>query len=390
VRIYLDNAATTPMHAKVLETMQPYFDASFANASSLHTSGRAARQAVEQARSMTARAIGAAASEIYFTSGGTEADNWALVGFALANQNKGKHIITSQIEHHAVLHTCAYLEKLGFTVTYLPVDPMGCVDVGSLEKAIRPDTVLVSIMMANNEVGTIQPIAQIGKLCEEHGIAFHTDAVQAVGVLPIDVKKMGIGMLSMSAHKFHGPKGVGALYIRAGLRVDAYLHGGAQERARRSGTYNTPGIVGMGKALEMAASGMQENARYVAALRDRLIHGLLAQIPDIRINGHLEQRLPGNVSISFLHTSGESVLLQLDLMGIDASGGAACASGSMDPSHVLLAMGADVAQAQSTLRFSIAEQNTQEEIDAVIRQLPPLIARMRSKSAAWEQRLSDK
>ena len=386
--IYLDNAATAATHPDVLAEMLPYFTQTYGNASSIHGVGRDARRAVERAREQVAAALGAQKEEIYFTSGGSEADNWAIKGVAFAQGDKGKHIITTQIEHHAVLHTCQWLEKLGFEVTYLPVDAEGLVDLAALEAAIRPDTLLISIMMANNEIGTIQPIAEIGALARQHGVLFHTDAVQAVGVIPIDVKALQVDMLSLSAHKFHGPKGVGVLYIRRGVRIDNLLHGGAQERGRRASTDNLPGIVGLGKAIELATADIAGRTAPVRALRDRLIDGILETIPHSRLNGHRTQRLPGNVNVSVQYIEGEALLLRLDLEGIAASSGSACTSGSLDPSHVLLAIGLPHEIAHGSLRLSLSDDTTQAEVDEVLARLPRIVATLRDMSPMYQDMLA--
>ncbi len=382
--IYLDNSATTPLKKEVLDTMMPYLTEHFGNPSSIYTIGRNAKEAIETARQQVADAIGATPAEIYFTGGGSEADNWAIKGIALAKEKKGKHIITSAIEHHAVLHTLSFLEKRGFEVTYLPVDEFGKIRLEELESAIRPDTILITIMTANNEVGTIQPIAEIGKLAKAHNIVFHTDAVQAIGVLEMDVKNMNIDMLSMSAHKFGGPKGVGALYVRNGIRPEIFMHGGAQERARRAGTENVASIVGLGKAISLATKNIPEKTAKITALRDYLIKSIMDEIPYVKLNGHPTDRLPGNANFSFHFIEGESLLLMLDLNGIAASSGSACTSGSLDPSHVLLAMGLPHETAHGSLRISIGDENTKEEIDQVIKLLPQIVKRLRDMSPLYE------
>ena len=379
-RIYMDNAATTAVAPQVLEAMLPYFTEVYGNPSSIHSTGRDSRRVVDAARRQVANAIGALPQEIYFTAGGSESDNWAIKGAAFAKQAKGNHIITSAIEHHAVLHTCQWLEKRGFEVTYLPVDEFGRVSVKDVENAITDKTILISIMAANNEIGTLQPIAEIGKLAKEKKILFHTDAVQAVGAIPIDVNELNVDMLSMSAHKFHGPKGIGALYIRKGVRVDGFMHGGAQERGQRAGTENLPGIVGMGKAIELATANLTENAARETRLRDRLIDGIMAAIPDIRLNGHRTQRLPNNVNISFRYVEGEALLLRLDLAGIAGSSGSACTSGSLDPSHVLLAIGLPHEIAHGSLRLSLGTESTDEEVDYVLEKLPEIVSILRAMS----------
>ena len=389
-RIYLDNAATTAVSPEVLEAMLPYFTQCFGNPSSIHSTGRDARRVVDAARKQVAAAIGAQPQEIYFTAGGSESDNWAIKGTAFAKKSRGNHIITSAIEHHAVLHTCAWLEKQGFEVTYLPVDEFGRVRVEDVEKATTDKTILITIMAANNEIGTIQPIEEIGRLAHDKGILFHTDAVQAIGAMPIDVNAMHIDMLSMSGHKFHGPKGIGALYIRKGVKIDQYLHGGAQERGQRAGTENLAGIVGMGKAIEIATQHLEENARRLTALRDKLIDGILAEIPDVRLNGHRTQRLPNNVNVSVRYVEGEALLLRLDLAGIAGSSGSACTSGSLDPSHVLLAIGLPHEIAHGSLRLSLGTDTTEAEIDEVLDKLPGIVKNLRDMSPlnAYQQSLN--
>ena len=379
-RIYMDNAATTAVSPEVLQTMLPYFSEIYGNPSSIHSTGRDARRAVDAARKQVAQAIGAQPTEIYFTAGGSESDNWAIKGTAFAKRDKGNHIITTAIEHHAVLHTCQWLEKQGFQVTYLPVDEYGRVRVEDVEKAITDKTILISIMAANNEIGTLEPIAEIGKLAHEKGILFHTDAVQAVGAIPLDVNAMNIDMLSMSSHKFHGPKGIGALYIRKGVRPDVFMHGGAQERAQRAGTENLAGIVGMGKAIELATQNLEANAARMTRLRDKLIDGILAEIPEVRLNGHRTERLPNNVNVSIRYIEGEALLLRLDLAGIAGSSGSACTSGSLDPSHVLLAIGLPHEIAHGSLRLSLGTDSTEAEVDEVLRVLPGIVKDLRAMS----------
>ncbi|MBQ4086949.1 MAG: cysteine desulfurase NifS [Clostridia bacterium] len=383
--IYLDNSATTPLHPEVLQAMMPYFTEEYGNPSSIYGLGQSAKEAVESARVQVAEAIGAKPTEIYFTGCGSEADNWAIKGIAKAREKKGKHIISSAIEHHAVLHTLESLEKQGFEVTYLPVDSDGKVSPESVKAAIRPDTILITIMMANNEIGTIEPIAEIGAIAKEHGVVFHTDAVQAVGSVPVNVAEMSIDMLSMSAHKFRGPKGIGALYVKNGIRPEIFMHGGAQERARRAGTENVASIVGMGKAISLATGALSEKMQKISALRDYLIAGIQEKIPYIKLNGHPTDRLPGNVNFSFQFIEGESLLLLLDLNGVAASSGSACTSGSLDPSHVLLALGLPHEIAHGSLRLSIGEQNTKEEIDKVLELLPNIVQRLRDMSPLYEQ-----
>ncbi|MBO4886148.1 MAG: cysteine desulfurase NifS [Clostridia bacterium] len=379
-RIYMDNAATTRITPPVLEAMMPYLTDIYGNPSSIHGFGRDARRALEAARAQVAAAINARPSEIYFTGCGTEADNWAVRGAAYAQKRKGSHIITSAIEHHAILHTCQQLEREGFTVTYVPVDEQGVVKLDELEKAITPETTVISIMAANNEIGTIQPIAEIGKIARARGILFHTDAVQAIGAIPIDVQALGVDLLSMSGHKFHAPKGVGALYIRTGVRLQRFMQGGAQERTQRAGTENLASIVGMGKAIELATANIAEKAEKISAMRDRLMRGIVETIPESRINGHLTQRLPGNCNVSIRYIEGESLLLSLDLKGIAASSGSACTSGSLDPSHVLLAIGLPHEIAHGSLRFSLSEENTMVEVETVLAALKEIVQRLRNMS----------
>jgi len=377
-RIYMDNAATTATRPEVLEAMLPYFTQNNGNPRSIHAFGRDARRAIENARKQVAAALGCEPREVYFTAGGSESDNWAI---RCALQNKqGKHIITSAIEHHAVLHTCEYMEKQGYEVTYLPVDEYGIVSVEDVKKAIRPDTALITIMAANNEIGTIQPIAEIGKIAKEAGILFHTDAVQAVGAVPIDVKKWNVDMLSLSGHKFHAPKGVGALYVRKGIRITNLIYGGAQERGLRAGTENLPGIVGLGKAIELAVAEIPEYTERLTKLRDKLIDGILASIPDVQLNGHRTQRLPGNVNVSVRYVEGEALLMRLDLAGIAASSGSACTSGSLDPSHVLLAIGLPHEIAHGSLRLSLGNDTTEADVDYVLATLPNIVTTLRAMS----------
>lgn len=383
--IYLDNAATTKMKDSVLEAMKPYFSEVFGNASSTYTSaGQAARKALTQAREDVARCIGALPGEFFFTSGGSEADNWAIKGVALKNKDKGNHIITTTVEHHAVLHTCEFLEKQGFEVTYLPVDEFGMVSAESVERAITDKTVLVSVMFANNEIGTINPIAEIGRICRDKGVYFHTDAVQATGAVPIDVKEMNIDLLSMSAHKFHGPKGVGGLYIRKGVKIENLIHGGAQEMGKRATTENVAGIVGMAQALCEACDNMEEKTKKLIYLREKLINAILEAVPYTRLNGHREKRLPNNTSFCFRYIEGESLLLSLDMMGYVVSSGSACTSGSLDPSHVLLGIGLPHEIAHGSMRASLSEFTTEEEIDSFIKAVPPIVQRLRDMSPLYE------
>lgn len=379
-KVYFDHSATTPTDPEVAKLVFEYMTEKFGNPSSVHAFGRETRKAVEEAREQLAALIGANASEIFFTSGGTESDNMALKGIAFANRKKGNHIITTAIEHHAILHTCEFLEKQGFKVTYLPVDEYARVSVEDVKNAITPETILISVMYANNEVGTIQPIQEIGQLAREKGIYFHTDAVQAVGNYPVDVKADNIDLLSLSGHKLYGPKGIGAIYIRKGVRIEAVQQGGAQERSLRAGTENVPGIVGLGKAAAQAHAAMEERIAHVKALRDQLIAGIQATIPDIKLNGHPTDRLPGNVNFSFSYIEGESLLLNLDLKGIAASSGSACTSGSLDPSHVLLAMGMTHETAHGSLRLSLGKGNTAEDVAYCLEVLPQIVERLRSMS----------
>jgi cysteine desulfurase len=383
-RIYLDNAATTPLHADVLSQMLPWFREHYGNASSIYDTGRDARKAVEDARRKVASALNCSPQEIFFTSGGTESDNWALKGAAAAYASKGKHIISCTIEHHAVLHTLESLEKRGFAVTYVKVDQLGRINPEDVRRAIREDTILITIMAANNEIGTLQPIEEIGKIAKEHRILFHTDAVQAVGAIPVDVKVWQVDLLSLSAHKFHGPKGVGVLYIRKGVKIEPLMHGGAQERNRRAGTENLPCIVGLGAAIALAVSNRKINGQRITALRDELIKGILETIPDVQLNGDPVNRLPNNVNVSVRYIEGEALLLRLDLMGIAASSGSACTSGSLDPSHVLLAIGLPHEIAHGSLRLTLSEETTQEEIDEVKRVLPGIVKTLRDMSPLFE------
>ena len=383
--VYADNAATTKISDSVFQSMVPFLTEQYGNASSLYSLARESRRAVEAAREKVAKTLGAESREIYFTSCGTESDNWALKGTALAMGAKGKkHIVTTAFEHHAILHTCQALEKQGFEVTYLPVEPNGILSLDKLRAAIRPDTALVSVMYANNEIGTIQPIPEIGAICKEKGVLFHTDAVQAVGSLHINVKEQNIDMLSLSAHKLHGPKGVGALYLRKGIRIPNLIDGGAQEMGKRAGTENNAYIVGLGTAIEEATALIEEKTPKLIAMQDRLIENLL-KIPHTRLNGDPVKRLPGNVNISFEGIEGESLLLMLDMQGICASSGSACTSGSLDPSHVLLAIGLPHEVAHGSLRLSLSDMNTEEDVDYILQVLPPIVERLRSMSPLWER-----
>ena len=376
--VYMDYAATTPVQPEVLEAMLPYFSERFGNPSSLYALAREAKEAVEEARGRVAAAIGADPGEVFFTAGGTEADNWAIKGTAL--RGKGDHIVTSAIEHHAVIHPCRALDRQGYRVTYLPVDEFGRVDPADAEDAIADETILVSVMAANNEIGTIQPIRAIADIAHDHGVPFHTDAVQVIGAYPVDVDDMGADLLALSAHKFGGPKGAGALYIRRGTRVGTFMDGGAQERGRRAGTENVPGIVGLGRAIDLATADIEGHSRRLAAMRDRLIRGILDDIPDTRLNGHPVERLANNVSVAFRYVEGESILLLLDALGIAASTGSACTSASLEPSHVLTACGLPHEEAHGSLRLTLGSRNTEEDVDYVLSVLPGVIGRLRDIS----------
>ena len=384
MRIYVDNAATTKMNAAVAEEMIPFMTEFYGNPSSIYLEGREAKRAVEKSREQVAKAISAEPKEIYFTGSGTEADNWAVRSAASAYSNKGKHIITSSVEHHAVLHTCQDLEKQGYEVTYLPVDEYGRVSVEDLRNSIRPDTILVSIMFANNEIGTIMPVKEIGAVCRENGVLFHTDAVQAIGMCEINVEELNIDMLSLTAHKFHGPKGAGALYVRQGVKLTPFITGGAQERGKRAATENVPGIVGLGKAIELAAENIPERQKKLSELRDYYIEKVLNKIPYSRLNGHPKDRLPGNANISFQFIEGEGMLRRLDIKGISASSGSACTSGSLDPSHVLLAIGLKHEEAHGSLRVSFDETNTKEQVDYIVDELADIIELLRNMSPLYE------
>lgn len=382
--IYLDNAATTRTKPEVVEAMLPYFTEFYGNPSSVYDFSTPCKQAVQKARETIAASLGTTAKDIYFTAGGSESDNWAIKATAEAYQAKGNHIITTSIEHHAVLHTCQYLESRGFEVTYLDVDEFGMIRLEDLKKAIRPTTILISVMFANNEIGTIQPIKEIGEIAKEHGILFHTDAVQAYGHLPINVDEMHIDMLSASGHKINGPKGIGFLYIRKGVRSRSFVHGGAQERKRRAGTENVPGIVGLGKAAEIAMATMEARAGYESELRDYLIEKVMAEVPYVRVNGHRTKRLPNNANFAFQFIEGESLLIMLDSKGICGSSGSACTSGSLDPSHVLLAIGLPHEIAHGSLRLTMSEENTKEEMDFVVESIKAIVDRLRSMSPLYE------
>ena len=387
--IYLDNAATTALHPEVFQRMQPYFTELYGNPSSIYSFSAKAKKAIDEARSEVATFIGAKENEIYFTGGGSESDNWALKAAAFAYRNKGNHIITSKIEHHAVLHTCEYLEKLGFEISYIDVDEEGVIKLEELKAAIRPTTILISVMFANNEIGTIQPIREIGEIAKEYKILFHTDAVQAYGHVPINVNELNIDMLSASGHKINGPKGVGIMYLRNGVRLGSFIHGGAQERNRRAGTLNTPGIVGFGAATKLAKETLEERAEYEKNLRDYLMERVMKEIPYVKLNGHPTLRLSNNANFSFRFVEGESLLIMLDQKGICASSGSACTSGSLDPSHVLLAIGLPHEIAHGSLRITLSKDTTKEEIDFVVDELKKIIERLRSMSPLYEDFLKE-
>ena len=382
--VYLDNAATTKVRPEVVEAMLPYFTEIYGNASAVYDFGQKCKQAIEDARETIGSSIGTKASNIYFTAGGSESDNWALKGVAEAYKDKGKHIITTKIEHHAILHTCAYLEQQGYEVTYLDVDADGLVSPEDVKKAIRPDTILISVMFANNEIGTIEPIEEISAIAHEHGILFHTDAVQAYAQVPIDVEKMHIDLLSASGHKLNGPKGIGFLYIRQGLKLKSFIHGGAQERKRRAGTENVPGIVGLGTAVEIAMATMDERIKKESELRDYLIARIEDEIPFAKLNGHRVKRLPNNINFCFRFIEGESMLIMLDMAGICGSSGSACTSGSLDPSHVLLAIGLPHEIAHGSLRLTLSDEITKEQLDYVVDHLKEIVAKLRSMSPLYE------
>jgi len=384
-RVYLDHSATTPVRAEVLAVMIPYFSAAFGNASSIHRWGREARMGVDLAREKVADLIGAKPSEVIFTSGGTESDNLALRGVAHALRDKGKHIITTKIEHHAILHTCEALEKEGFAVTYVGCDRYGMVDPEEVRAAITPETILISVMHGQNEVGTIEPVGEIGKIAKEKGIVFHSDAVQSAGKIPVNVDELNVDLLTLSSHKIYGPKGVGALYVRKGTKIAPQATGGSHERGLRAGTENVSGIVGFGEACYLAKKELPEESRRLSALRDRLIQGILTNIPDSVLNGHPTQRLPHNVNVSIKYVEGESILLNLDLMGIAASSGSACTSGSLEPSHVLLAMGIPHEVAHGSLRMTLGRSNTEEDVDYVVETLKPIVSRLREMSVFGRQ-----
>ncbi len=382
--IYLDNAATTQVYSEVLHVMEPYFTEYYGNPAAVYTFASEASKAVDTARQTIADALNAEKQDIYFTGGGSESDNWALKAAVEAYASKGKHIITTKIEHHAILHTCEYLEKQGCEVTYLDVDENGLVKLDELEAAIRPDTILISVMMANNEIGTIEPVKEIGEIAKKHGVLFHTDAVQAFGHVPIDVKEMNIDMLSASGHKVNGPKGIGFMYIRKGIKLRSFIHGGAQERSRRAGTHNVPGIVGFGKATELAVADMEKRMAYETELRDYLIKRVMEEIPYTKLNGDPVKRLPNNANFCFRFIEGESMLILLSQNGICASSGSACTSGSLDPSHVLLAIGCPHEIAHGSLRLTLSEKTTKEEIDFTVDTLKGIIERLRNMSPLYE------
>lgn len=382
--VYLDHAATTPARPEVVEAMLPYFTEKFWNPSSVYSPAAENKQAIDQCRDLIGKTLGTEGKNIYFTAGGSESDNWALKAAAEAYETKGKHIITSKIEHHAILHTCDYLESRGFEITYIDVDENGILKLDQLEEAIRPDTILISIMFANNEIGTIQPVKEIGEIARKHGVIFHTDAVQAYGQIPINVDEYGIDMLSASGHKLNGPKGIGFLYIRKGLKLRSFIHGGAQERKRRAGTENVSGIIGLGKAVEIAFDTMEERTAKEREVRDYAIDRILAEIPYCRLNGDRRKRLPNNINISFQFIEGESLLIMLDMAGICASSGSACTSGSLDPSHVLLAIGLPHEIAHGSLRMTLGEETTKEDMDYVIDKLKEIVDKLRSMSPLYE------
>ena len=383
--IYMDNAATTRIKSEVIDVMVPSLKENYGNPSSIYKIGRDAKRILEESRETVAKAIGASAKELYFTSGGSESDNWAIKGIAEAHKSKGNHIITTKMEHHAVLHPCEYLEKNGFEVTYLDVDEYGVVKLDELKKAIKKETILITIIFANNEVGTIQPIKEIGKIAKENNVLFHTDAVQAIGHIEIDVNELNIDLLSMTAHKIYGPKGIGALFIKKGVKITPLIHGGAQEKRRRAGTENIPSIVGFAKAIELATSDIENHNKKLTKLRDKLIKEIRENIDHVKLNGHPEKRLPGNVNFSFEYIEGESLLLSLDMIGISASSGSACTSGSLDPSHVLLCMGLPHEIAHGSLRLSLGDFNSEDEIDYVVQNLVVIVDRLRKMSPLYDK-----
>ncbi|WP_130807397.1 cysteine desulfurase NifS [Senegalia massiliensis] len=386
----MDNAATTPVKKEVLDSMIPYFTGFYGNPSSIYKKGREAKKALDESREKVAKILGANSREIYFTSGGSESDNWAIKGVAFGNKDKGNHIITTKIEHHAVLHTCEYLERNGFEITYLDVDEYGMINLEDLKNAITDKTILISVIYANNEVGTIQPISEIGKIAKQNNIYFHTDAVQAIGNIKIDVDDLNIDLLSLSAHKFYGPKGVGALYIRKNVKIHPYIHGGAQERNRRAGTESIANIVGLTKALEIAYENLESHNEKLILLRNKLIKNIMDNISHVKLNGHPEKRLPGNVNVSLEFIEGEALLLSLDMVGIAASSGSACTSGSLDPSHVLLAMGLPHEIAHGSLRLSLGDFNNEDEIDYVVENLKKIVDRLRAMSPLYDKLKEDK
>lgn len=384
-RLYMDYSATTPVKKEVLEAMMPYYTTYFGNASSFHQFGREAKEGLDKAREQVAALINAQPREIFFTNGGTESDNWALEGTAFSRRDKGNHIITSKIEHHAILHTCEYLQKVhGFEVTYLDVDEYGKVDLDQLKSVISDNTILVSIMYANNEVGTIQPIKEITEIAHAHGALMHTDAVQASGNIPVDVKDLDVDLMSMSGHKIYGPKGIGALYVKKGIKIHNFIHGGAQERKKRAGTENIPAIVGYGKAAELAKNNMEHHVTELTRLREKLLNGIVETIPHVKVNGHRTDRLPGNANVSFEFIEGEGILLLLDQLGIGASSGSACTSGSLDPSHVLMALGLPHELAHGSLRLTVGDFTTEDDIDYILENLPKVIARLRQLSPLYQ------
>ena len=389
-RLYMDYSATTPVKKEVLEAMMPYYTTYFGNASSFHQFGREAKEGLDKARAQVAALINAEPREVFFTNGGTESDNWALEGTAFARKDKGNHIITSKIEHHAILHTCQYLEKVhGFEVTYLDVDAEGKVDLDQLKSVISDNTILVSVMYANNEVGTIQPIKEITKIAHQYGALMHTDAVQASGNIPVDVKDLDVDLMSMSGHKIYGPKGIGALFVKKGVKIHNFIHGGAQEKKKRAGTENIPAIVGYGKAAELAKANMEHHVTELTRLREKLLNGIVETIPHVKINGHRTDRLPGNANISFEFIEGEGILLLLDQLGIGASSGSACTSGSLDPSHVLMALGLPHELAHGSLRLTVGDFTTEDDIDYILENLPKVIARLRELSPLYQTYLKE-
>ncbi len=389
-RVYLDHNATTPVHPEVLEAMMPFFKEKYGNASSIHWAGREVKKNLEEAREEVASLLNAKPEEIIFTGCGTESDNMAIQGVAWAQQEKGRHIITTQVEHHAVLHTCCLLEKMGYEITYLPVDGNGRIDPEELRRSIKPETILITVMFANNETGTLSPITEIGEIAREKGVTFHTDAVQAVGKVPIDLGRIPVDILSLSGHKLYAPKGIGAQYIRAGTKLKPLIHGGSQERNRRAGTENIPYIVGLGKACEIARRDFAKGNAHLQSLRDRLYQGIFSRIPQVKFNGHPTERLPNTLNLSFLYIEGESLLLNLDLEGIAVSSGSACSSGSMEPSHVLLAMGIPSEIAQGAIRFSLGRTNTEEDVDYVLEKLPGIVKRLRDISPLFQKQAAAK